>query len=212
MSHRWSEDEVSYQSFLKDKETLISGDLNICGWTKIVKATDLALQFGLQWIWLDTICINKESSAELTEAINSMYDWYRYARFCFVFLADVDSVDDSIYKVSGRNIFLAEADLNALLTLEPHGRLFPNLEPAVYTPIRMYEDQFVQSAWFKRSWTLQELLAPGPVIFFNSRFQPIGTRHTMASLVEKATKIRYNSSVSAIGPVPLSLQLALRSV
>lgn len=37
----------------------------------------------------DTCCINKESSAELTESINSMYRWYGTTEICYVLLSDV---------------------------------------------------------------------------------------------------------------------------
>ncbi|KAI6041068.1 hypothetical protein EDC04DRAFT_2566167, partial [Pisolithus marmoratus] len=36
---------------------------------------------GLNWVWIDTCCINKESSSELSEAINSMYKWYANADY-----------------------------------------------------------------------------------------------------------------------------------
>ncbi|KAK4108985.1 HET-domain-containing protein [Canariomyces notabilis] len=42
------------------------------------------------YIWVDTCCINKESSAELSEAINSMYQWYKEAELCIAFMADVE--------------------------------------------------------------------------------------------------------------------------
>jgi hypothetical protein len=44
---------------------------------------------GLQYIWVDTCCIDKSSSAELSEAINSMFRWYQNAARCYVYLTDV---------------------------------------------------------------------------------------------------------------------------
>ncbi|KAF2753318.1 hypothetical protein EJ05DRAFT_426574, partial [Pseudovirgaria hyperparasitica] len=44
---------------------------------------------GLEWVWIDTCCIDKSSSAELAEAINSMYAWYARAEKCYVYLTDV---------------------------------------------------------------------------------------------------------------------------
>ena len=53
---------------------------------------------GHSHVWIDTICIDKSSSAELSEAINSMYRWYENAEVCYISLADVPasfySVDD----------------------------------------------------------------------------------------------------------------------
>ena len=41
------------------------------------------------YVWVDTCCINKESSAELSEAINSMFKWYKDSNHCVAFLSDV---------------------------------------------------------------------------------------------------------------------------
>ena len=78
LSHRWIRDEeVSYEDFIQ-KRMLTSS-----GYRKIVESCKQALSFslpddsakqrGLEWIWIDTCCIDKRSSAELSEAINSMY-------------------------------------------------------------------------------------------------------------------------------------------
>ncbi|KAK7414942.1 hypothetical protein QQX98_006267 [Neonectria punicea] len=50
----------------------------------------LALQASIEYVWIDTCCINKSSSAELTEAINSMFPWYQRATVCYTHLADLD--------------------------------------------------------------------------------------------------------------------------
>jgi hypothetical protein len=56
---------------------------------KISKACDQALQDELEYIWIDTCCINKSSSAELSEAINPMFAWYKRSEKCYAYLADV---------------------------------------------------------------------------------------------------------------------------
>ena len=61
---------------------------------KIRKACEVARGYGYKYIWIDSSCINKESSAELSEAINSMYKWYGRADVCLVFLSDVPDDDD----------------------------------------------------------------------------------------------------------------------
>lgn len=48
-----------------------------------------ALQDGFQYVWIDTCCIDKSSSAELSEAINSMFRWYQESKICYAFLSDV---------------------------------------------------------------------------------------------------------------------------
>ena len=62
---------------------------------KIRRSCEIAEADGYKWIWNDTCCIDKTSSAELTEAINSMYRYYSLADVCFVYLRDVptSSVD-----------------------------------------------------------------------------------------------------------------------
>ncbi|KAI1274341.1 hypothetical protein F5Y07DRAFT_401423 [Xylaria sp. FL0933] len=50
-------------------------------------------QDGLDYIWIDTICIDKTSSAELSEAINSMFSWYEGAEVCYAYLSDVGFQD-----------------------------------------------------------------------------------------------------------------------
>ena len=49
----------------------------------------LAKSRGFDWVWIDTCCIDKKSSAELSEAINSMFRWYAEAQECYAYLSDV---------------------------------------------------------------------------------------------------------------------------
>ncbi|GIZ44827.1 hypothetical protein CKM354_000801400 [Cercospora kikuchii] len=53
----------------------------------------LASADGYQYIWIDTLCIDKSSSAELSEAINSMFEYYSNAEVCYIHLSDIDSAD-----------------------------------------------------------------------------------------------------------------------
>ncbi|KLO81079.1 beta transducin-like protein [Fusarium fujikuroi] len=59
------------------------------GYTKIKQACALALENGYGYAWVDTCCIDKTSSAELSEAINSMMSWYERSEICYTYLADV---------------------------------------------------------------------------------------------------------------------------
>lgn len=56
---------------------------------------------------------------------------------------------------------------------------------AIETP----EQEVPTSRWFTRGWTLQELIAPNFIIFLNRMWQAIGTRESLASAIEKGTKI-----------------------
>mgnify|MGYP001940481588 CR=1 FL=1 len=83
LSHTWEEEEVSYQDY-------ISGACqHRKGYSKIRKTLDLANESDIQYAWVDTCCIDKSSSAELTEAINSMYRWYQRSAICYVYLSDL---------------------------------------------------------------------------------------------------------------------------
>ena len=62
---------------------------NKAGYQKIRFCNDQAVSDGLQYFWIDTCCIDRSSSAELTEAINSMFRYYRNAARCYAYLSDV---------------------------------------------------------------------------------------------------------------------------
>ena len=90
LSHRWEDEEVSYKDLTQPKEDLSK----LKGWTKLDSFCSSAEKDGWEWVWMDTCCIDKSSSAELSEAINSMYQWYMEARFCIAYLADISVVKD----------------------------------------------------------------------------------------------------------------------
>jgi hypothetical protein len=85
LSHTWSLDggEVTFKDISEGTAT------NKAGYTKISFCGEKAASHGLQYFWVDTCCIDKSSSAELQEAINSMFQWYRNAAKCYVYLSDV---------------------------------------------------------------------------------------------------------------------------
>jgi ankyrin repeat protein len=92
LSHTWGADgeEVSF------KDVTEGTAWTKAGYRKIQFCGDQAVKDDLQYFWIDTCCIDKSSSAELSEAINSMFQWYRGATRCYVYLADVSSNDFSI--------------------------------------------------------------------------------------------------------------------
>ncbi|KAK1829582.1 heterokaryon incompatibility protein-domain-containing protein [Podospora conica] len=85
LSHTWGDDELSLQEFISFEANTQSK-----GFQKIQSASAQAAQDGHKYIWVDTVCIDKTSSSELSEAINSMYNWYRRAVACYVYLEDYD--------------------------------------------------------------------------------------------------------------------------
>jgi hypothetical protein len=85
LSHTWEEEEVSCADYLDGKH-LTS---HMKGYAKIDKTCEIAAEEGIQYAWIDTCCIDKRSSAELTEAINSMFRWYERAEVCYAYLSDL---------------------------------------------------------------------------------------------------------------------------
>jgi hypothetical protein len=85
LSHRWGDEEVTFQDIKGACAATRKGH------EKVKKCCELARRRGFKYIWMDTCCIDKTSSVELSEAINSMYRWYQDARECYAYLADVQS-------------------------------------------------------------------------------------------------------------------------
>jgi hypothetical protein len=86
LSHCWDREEVSIQDYNKRFRGKKLGDI------KIDHACHQAEKDDVTYVWVDTCCIDKSSSAELSEAINSMYQWYANARVCYAYLEDVNEL------------------------------------------------------------------------------------------------------------------------
>ncbi len=86
LSHTWEKDEEVHYGEFNNR-----GAREKRGWQKITKTCQLALGDGCDFAWVDTCCIDKKSSAELTEAINSMFPWYTGSEICYTYLADYDA-------------------------------------------------------------------------------------------------------------------------
>ncbi|KAJ8110148.1 hypothetical protein ONZ43_g5950 [Nemania bipapillata] len=95
LSHTWGPGEVTLQEW----QNLSAAELVLKeGYRKIDYCCKQALKDGYKWVWVDTCCIDKSSSAELSEAINSMFQWYQDAAVCYAHLTDVpdDTSQDSL--------------------------------------------------------------------------------------------------------------------
>jgi len=98
---------------------------------------------------MDTCCIDKSNAVELSEAINSMFQWYAKAKICYAYLWDVPREDNHQATAS----------------------------------------KFSTSRWFQRGWTLQELLAPKQVYFYDVTWSLIGTKASMSTVIQNITGI-----------------------
>jgi hypothetical protein len=145
LSHRWEKEEVTFQDLTSGKGK------DMIGWKKILGCCELAIDDKLDWAWIDSCCIDKTSSAELSEAINSMFRWYRDAEICYAYLSDVSG------------------------PLERANNM----------------DAFRFSKWFTRGWTLQELLAPDELTFFDKDWQEIGTKEGLRDAISRVTGIKH---------------------
>ncbi|KAJ4297507.1 hypothetical protein N0V90_005399 [Kalmusia sp. IMI 367209] len=162
LSHTWEDGEVTFQEFADLEKAEMKP-----GFGKIAKTCKLAKLRGLKWAWVDTVCIDKTSSAELTEAINSMFQWYKRAVVCFTWISDLSPVPSG----------------GALLDW-------------------IFEKDY---RWFSRGWTLQELIAPRSLEFYDSDWHFRGLKHTLRFKLSQITGIDAealeDSSILAAIPV-----------
>ena len=87
LSHTWTDEELTCQEWRsKDVRAELK---HTAGYKKIVSCCKQAEIDGLRYVWVDTCSIDKSSSAELSEAINSMYRWYSESEICYAYLSDV---------------------------------------------------------------------------------------------------------------------------
>lgn len=137
LSHTWEEEEVCFCDFNDPNIDHIS----MKGWYKVEKSCEQALLDGLEYVWIDTVCIDKSSSAELSEAINSMFGWYFNSALCYAYLSDL---------------------------------------PAV---------KLRESRWFTRGWTLQEMIAPKEVKFYDKDWVSNGTKSGLICRLNEITGV-----------------------
>lgn len=131
------EEEVTFQ----DMENGAARKMK--GYTKLKKSCRRARDDGYTWIWIDTCCIDRKSSAELTESISAIFEYYSMSAVCYAYLADIKNPDESLQK----------------------------------------------SRWFTRGWTLQELLPPRVVIFFDRSWKEVGEKQANYGRICSSTGI-----------------------
>lgn len=141
LSHTWlqDEDEVTHAQ-IQDPENC----RHMMEFQKIEYTCQQSIRDGLNHVWIDTCCIDKTNSTELSEAINSMFQWYSNSKVCYVYLTDISD--------------------------QQNGNL-------------------MGSRWWSRAWTLQELLAPTDVRFYNVFWQRIGSKRDSILIITFDTGI-----------------------
>ena len=189
LSHRWGEKEVTYKE-MKEGSAPPGPGLE-----KVHRFCRLAANNGIEWAWIDTCCIDKRSSAELSGAINSMYKWYKDATRCYIYLGDVDgSIEDGDehlrynHRLVGSDGYRRDGSLlERLYRLRRHRLKCERGRDWRET----FERQIVKSSWFTRGWTLQELLAPHllSVYFLEKNWKYLGNLQDLAEIVSEITGI-----------------------
>ncbi|KAF4449030.1 HET-domain-containing protein [Fusarium austroafricanum] len=157
LSHTWGNAEVDFCEWQSGAPVKTKD-----GYVKIAAALEQARKDDIKYLWVDTCCIDKRSSAELSEAINSMFAWYRDSEVCYAYLADVQIEQPQLSHQSSSS----------------RGSAFS-----------VSLEQLRNSRWFTRGWTLQELLAPSQVRFFSGAWKCFGTKESLAGMISSITLI-----------------------
>lgn len=168
LSHRWDakHEELSYQEIMN--VNFSQDTKQKAGFEKLRKTCEIArTEYSQKYVWIDTCCIDKSSSAELSQAINSMFRWYKEAEVCIAFLKDVTADTKDI----------------------------------------------TSSEWFRRGWTLQELIAPKEVVFFDQDWQRLGTKESHGSLIYLKTGISAGilSGAKSLDEYPIAVRMSWAS-
>ncbi|KAI1638442.1 heterokaryon incompatibility protein-domain-containing protein [Biscogniauxia mediterranea] len=91
LSHTWGLEELSFQEWQRLRTPSPKA-----GYGKIKRACQKALENNLLFLWCDVNCIDKSSSTELSEAVNSMFNWYKNSAVCYAYLEDVSRQDPDV--------------------------------------------------------------------------------------------------------------------
>ncbi|KAI8635258.1 heterokaryon incompatibility protein-domain-containing protein [Xylariaceae sp. FL1651] len=173
LSHTWGDRELSFKQYKDIRNARKTKRL-----TKVLKTIRMAYDQKLKYAWVDTCCIDKSSSAELSEAINSMFKWYSDAAVCFAYLPDLPSVTQI-------SMSSPEADEEEI-----------QQKQATF---------FSRCRWFSRGWTLQELVAPNIVEFYDSEWNLYGTKATLAREISNITRIPHIALYGSFSPQKFSV-------
>jgi hypothetical protein len=162
LSHTWGDDEVLFQDMKADDAASLAAARGKKGWDKIQYTCDQARKNRYQYAWIDTCCIDKSSSAELSEAINSMFRWYSEASCCYAYLEDYE-----IPRGAGRAACGSSGGVEFEVTRE----------------------RLARCRWFTRGWTLQELIAPRNMVFYGRGWSQLGTKETLQQMLSEITGV-----------------------
>ncbi|KAI0597560.1 heterokaryon incompatibility protein-domain-containing protein [Biscogniauxia sp. FL1348] len=187
LSHTWYNEEVTFQDMQRggSNKAAVRGKK---GYEKVEALCRIALEHDFDYAWIDTCCIDKSSSAELTEAINSMFAWYKRSAICYAFLSDFKP--DPALVLTEVAAWFEERERS-----EKHVGPYNDPRPLNGREVEMLDSikrNLGKCRWFTRGWTLQELIAPTRVIFYDSRWNCFGTKAQLAPILSWITRIDSN--------------------
>jgi hypothetical protein len=172
LSHTWDGDEFLFEDLANDTGK------SKAGYEKILFCGEQAARDNLQYFWVDTCCIDKWNIRELSNAINSMFLWYRNAAKCYVYLSDVSipvTKAPRRWRYITRGWTLRKQITSATIRAPRHQST--------------WEASFRKSRWFTRGWTLQELIAPASVEFFSLERWRLGDKKSLEHQIHEITRI-----------------------
>jgi hypothetical protein len=213
LSHRWCSSEPSLQDAMEHVSHWLPRRLSEPsihhtdpGLQKLVMFCKTAHALGYRLAWTDTCCIDKTSSAEHQESINSMFTWYRQAHVCIVHMAQTGHHANeathpyvSRHNESRVDSFTSRSHDRAESTDTVQERPLYYLQgPALQLLVCDDRRSVVrwEDEWFSRGWTLPELLAPRAMKFYTWDWQELvqgipnhKNYRQLLTLLEEATDI-----------------------
>lgn len=185
LSHRWQATEISFQEIKRGVP------LSTPAFRKIINACNEAKSLGHEWLWVDTCCINKESQTELVESINSMFQWYLKAAICLGYLIDVqegetegrdDAQEPGVFRKFGSEKWQPSEWFSRgayrCLAFDNRRDLFYKCTPGE-----------VWKLIIDPGWTLQELLAPRYMVFYDMHWNALGSKNDLSDQISAVTGI-----------------------
>lgn len=165
LSHTWGANEVTFKEFADPNVS------SLTGYHKVKQTCRLARVMGISYAWIDSCCIDKSSSTELSEAINSMFKWYSLAKVAYAYLDDWDR----------------EAKLDS-------GK----------------SQDLKKCKWFTRGWTLQELIAPKEILFYDASWTLQGSKSSLVAHLSRITNIEKQilKNTRSLRQVPVATRMS----
>ncbi|KAI1826806.1 HET-domain-containing protein [Xylaria intraflava] len=183
LSHTWAEEEVTIDDIKRGDDA----SRRKKGYVKVAATCRIALEQGIDYAWIDTCCIDKSSSAELSEAINSMFAWYRNSTVCYAWLADFER--DPSFDLTDKAVLASFESRESVTEIERGIRDPPPLTPAELSMRNRISQSLGRCRWFSRGWTLQELIAPKHVEFYDRRWDCFGSKMQLAAILAWITGV-----------------------